>query len=48
MTQNETYTYEPIDLCECYEPIFLPPVDFMEAYEKSIKDAVSVLDIAKM
>jgi len=41
MTQNEIYTYdpdyyEPIDLCACYEPIFAPPEDFMEAYEKSM------------
>ncbi len=36
MTENKTNTYEPIDLCACYEPTFLPPADFMEGYDESM------------
>lgn len=25
------YQYEPIDLYACYDPIFIPPLDFQEA-----------------
>ena len=31
---NNTFTYESIDLCTCYNPVFLPPLDFQEACRK--------------
>ena len=31
---NNTFTYESIDLCTCYNPVFLPPLDFQEACHK--------------
>ncbi len=30
----EFYTYEPIDLCACYEPIFIPPQELLEQWQK--------------
>ena len=27
---EETYIYEPIDLEECFDPVFEPPEDFLE------------------
>ena len=26
--------YEPIDLCECYEPLFYPPLELVEQWRK--------------
>ena len=26
--------YEPIDLCECYEPLFYPPLELVEQWHK--------------
>ena len=26
--------YEPIDLCECYEPLFYPPLELVEQWYK--------------
>ena len=26
--------YEPIDLCECYEPLFYPPLELVEEWRK--------------
>ena len=30
MNNFESYVYEPIDLCACYEPMFEAPADFIE------------------
>ena len=32
MNTFENYVYEPIDLCACYEPMFEPPIDFIEEW----------------
>jgi len=29
--------YEPIDLCECYEPLFYPPLELVEQWRKNVK-----------
>lgn len=29
---NETYLYEPIDLCACYEPFEDPPADLLKEW----------------
>lgn len=31
---TKLYTYEPIDLCACFDPIFEPPIDFLEECRK--------------
>lgn len=31
---DETFVYEPIDLCACYEPFEEPPADLMEEWER--------------
>lgn len=31
---EETYIYEPIDLEECFDPVFKPPEDFLEECQK--------------
>lgn len=28
------YQYEPIDLCACYEPIFIPPKELLEDWKR--------------
>ncbi len=30
MNQFSDYIYEPIDLCACYEPLFLPPAGLFD------------------
>lgn len=29
---NETYFYEPIDLCACYEPVEKPPAELLKEW----------------
>lgn len=30
----KNYVYEPIDLCTCYEPMFEPPADLIEEWNR--------------
>ncbi len=34
MNQFTDYIYEPIDLCACFDPVFEPPLDFLEECRK--------------
>ena len=33
----ETFIYEPIDLCSWYEPVFEPPISFLEECRKRME-----------